>query len=52
MGRLRLAPLVDGRQRGLRLLLLALQRLQRPPEALVPALVWGYMLHLQGLEVL
>ena len=51
MGRLRLAPLVDDGQRGLRLLLLALQCLQRALEALIPALIWGHLLHLQRYEV-
>ena len=46
MGRLGLLPLVDDGQRGLLLLLLALQRLQRTLEALIPSSVGRYCLHL------
>ncbi len=46
MGRLGLLPLVDDGQRGLLLLLLALQSFQRTLEALIPSAVGRYCLHL------
>lgn len=47
MRRLGLPPLVDGGQRGLLLLLLALQGLERRLEALIPALVGRHNIHLR-----